>query len=193
LAVVGLYVGRFQPFHLGHLEVVKLILGKVDELVIVVGSAQFSHTRKNPFTAGERILMIRESLKDAGVNLGKVQITPVDDVNVHGVWVSHVTSYVGRYDVVFSNEPLTSQLFKEAGIKVEGIPFFSRGVYSATEIRRRLLLDQDWRALVPKSVSRIIDSIDGVNRIKMLFQTDNPTRTRSRSSKPRQTCQRPRD
>ncbi len=193
MAVVGLYVGRFQPFHLGHLEVVKLILGKVDELVIVVGSAQFSHTKKNPFTAGERILMIRESLKDAGVSLGNVQITPVDDVNVHGVWVSHVTSYVGRYDVVFSNEPLTSQLFKEEGIKVEGIPFFSRGVYSATEIRRRLLLDQDWRALVPKSVSKIIDSIDGVNRIKMLFQTDNPTRARSRSSKPRQTCQRPRD
>jgi len=193
LAVVGLYVGRFQPFHLGHLEVVKLILGKVDELVIVVGSAQFSHTKKNPFTAGERILMIRESLKDAGVSLGNVQITPVDDVNVHGVWVSHVTSYVGRYDVVFSNEPLTSQLFKEEGIKVEGIPFFSRGVYSATEIRRRLLLDQDWRALVPKSVSRIIDSIDGVNRIKMLFQTDNPTRARSRSSKPRHSCQRPRD
>jgi nicotinamide-nucleotide adenylyltransferase len=175
LAVVGLYVGRFQPFHLGHLEVVKLILEKVDELVIVVGSAQYSHTKKNPFTAGERILMIRESLKDAGVSLERVQVTPIDDVNVHGIWVSHVTSYTGRYDVVFSNDPLTSQLFKEAGVKVEGIPFFSREICSATEIRKRILIDQDWRALVPKSVGKIIDSIDGVKRVKMLFQTDNPS------------------
>ena len=174
MAVVGLYVGRFQPFHLGHLEVVKLILEKVDELVIVVGSAQYSHTKKNPFTAGERILMIRESLKDAGVSLEGVQITPIDDVNVHGIWVSHITSYTGCYEVVFSNDPLTSQLFKEAGVKVEGIPFFSREIYSATEIRKRILLDQDWRALVPKSVGKIIDSIDGVKRVKMLFQTDNP-------------------
>jgi len=34
----GLFVGRFQPFHKGHLRAVKDILGKVDELVIVVGS-----------------------------------------------------------------------------------------------------------------------------------------------------------
>ncbi|TMI56005.1 nicotinamide-nucleotide adenylyltransferase, partial [Candidatus Bathyarchaeota archaeon] len=40
----GLYVGRFQPFHLGHLEAVRHILSKVDELVVVVGSAHDSHT-----------------------------------------------------------------------------------------------------------------------------------------------------
>ena len=171
---VALYIGRFQPFHLGHLEVVKLILRRGIDLSIVIGSAQYSHTRKNPFTAGERIEMIRESLKDEKIRLGNVQIIPVADVNVHGVWVSHVTSYVGRYDLVFSNEPLTIQLFKEAGVKVEGIPFFSREVYSATEIRRRIISDGDWRALVPKSVSRIIDSVEGTERIKMLFQTDNP-------------------
>ena len=36
----GLYVGRFQPFHLGHLGAVKSILEDVEELVIVIGSAQ---------------------------------------------------------------------------------------------------------------------------------------------------------
>jgi len=46
----GLFVGRFQPFHLGHLGVVKDILNEVDELVIVVGSAQYSHRIDNPFT-----------------------------------------------------------------------------------------------------------------------------------------------
>lgn len=175
MAVVGLYIGRFQPFHLGHLEAVKLILRQADELVIVVGSAQYSHTRKNPFTAGERIMMIRESMKEAEISLERVQITPVPDVNVHGIWVAHVSSYVGKYDLVFSNDPLTSRLFREAGVKVEKIPFFNREVYSATEIRKRVLLNQDWRELVPRSASRIIDSVEGVDRIRMLFQTDNPT------------------
>ncbi|HLN89981.1 MAG TPA: adenylyltransferase/cytidyltransferase family protein, partial [Candidatus Binatia bacterium] len=52
----GLYVGRFQPFHLGHLDAIKYVLKEVDELVIVIGSAQYSHNSNNPFTAGERLV-----------------------------------------------------------------------------------------------------------------------------------------
>ncbi|TRO57714.1 nicotinamide-nucleotide adenylyltransferase [[Eubacterium] cellulosolvens] len=175
MTAVGLYIGRFQPFHLGHLEVVKLILRKVDELIIVVGSAQYSHTKSNPFTVGERIRMIRESLKEDKINLDRVQITPITDVNVHGIWVHHISLYVGKIDTVFSNDPLTSQLFNEAGFKVDSIPFFKREIYSATEIRNRILTDHNWRELVPKSVSNIIDSIKGVERMMILLHTDNPT------------------
>ena len=55
------------------------------------------------------------------------------------------------------------------------IPFFKREVYSATEIRNRILTDHNWRELVPKSVSNIIDSIKGVERMMTLLHTDNPT------------------
>ncbi|MGA3854978.1 adenylyltransferase/cytidyltransferase family protein, partial [Bacillus pumilus] len=60
----GFIIGRFQPFHKGHLEVIKKIAEEVDEIIIGIGSAQKSHTLENPFTAGERILMITQSLKD---------------------------------------------------------------------------------------------------------------------------------
>ncbi|MCL4518781.1 MAG: adenylyltransferase/cytidyltransferase family protein, partial [Thaumarchaeota archaeon] len=59
----GLFIGRFQPFHLGHLSTVKFALKHVKQLYILVGSSQKSHELKNPFTAGERILMIRNALK----------------------------------------------------------------------------------------------------------------------------------
>ena len=59
----GLIVGRFQPYHAGHHNSVKKILQEVDELVIVVGSSDNSHTVPNPFTAGERIEMISCCLK----------------------------------------------------------------------------------------------------------------------------------
>ena len=34
----ALYVGRFQPFHNGHLEVVRHILSRADELILVIGA-----------------------------------------------------------------------------------------------------------------------------------------------------------
>ena len=54
----GLYIGRFQPYHLGHQAVLESISEEMDEIVVVIGSAQESHTIDNPFTAGERMEMI---------------------------------------------------------------------------------------------------------------------------------------
>ena len=61
-------MGRFQPFHLGHLELVKQILDQCDEVIIAITSAQFNYLEKDPFTAGERIEMIHNSLKEANLD-----------------------------------------------------------------------------------------------------------------------------
>ena len=53
--VRGLLVGRLQPIHDGHMDVISRILAEVDEVIIGIGSAQLSHTLKDPFTAGERM------------------------------------------------------------------------------------------------------------------------------------------
>ena len=58
----GLYIGRFQPYHLGHQAVLEKIAEEMDEIVIVIGSAQESHTAENPFTSGERMEMIYAAL-----------------------------------------------------------------------------------------------------------------------------------
>ncbi|MBS7624140.1 MAG: nicotinamide-nucleotide adenylyltransferase [Candidatus Bathyarchaeia archaeon] len=168
----ALYVGRFQPFHLGHLEAVKYILNNAEEIIILVGSAQESHTLENPFTAGERVYMIRLALNEIGVNPSKYYIIPVIDVNVHSLWVSHVCSYTPKFDVVYSNEPLTRRLFIESGFRVESIPFFRREIYSATEIRRRILSDANWEELLPRSVAAYIREIGGIERLKDLAKTD---------------------
>ena len=170
----GLFVGRFQPFHLGHLAAIKYVLKKVDELVIVIGSAQYSHRRNNPFTAGERLVMVRKALEEAGVDCSKIWIVPVPDVHLHMLWVSSVEGYTPKFDVVYSNEPLTRRLFMEAGYKVESIPFHKRKFYSSTEVREELLKGENWEKLVPKSVADFIKEIDGINRLKDLVKTDKP-------------------
>lgn len=177
---VGIYIGRFQPFHMGHIEAIKYALKKVDELIIAIGSAQYSYTLDNPFTTGERITMIRKGLHESGIDAPKYQIIPIPDINIHTLWIAYVKSYTPKFDLVFSNEPLTSRLFKETGIKVENIPFFKRNIYSATEIRKRMISNEDWESLMPKSVSSYLTEIGGADRIIELARTDNPSIQKSK-------------
>lgn len=168
----GLVIGRFQPFHLGHLHAIKEILKKIDEVVIVVGSAQYSHRLDNPFTAGERISMIRAALNEENILLSRCWIVPVPDIHLHALWVPQVTSYTPRFSVVYSNSPLTCRLFKEARFEVKPIPFYKRSLYSATDIRQRIIKNQKWKSLVPKAVANYIKEINGAERLRELSKTD---------------------
>ena len=60
----GLLIGRMQPVHNGHIQIIEKTLNFVDEVVIGIGSAQLSHELKDPFTAGERIMMMTQALDD---------------------------------------------------------------------------------------------------------------------------------
>ncbi len=172
MAETGLYIGRFQPFHLGHLEVVKHVLEKVGRIIIVIGSAQYSHTLENPFTAGERLTMIKRALDEAEISPTKYLVVPIPDMNVHKLWVAQVVSQTPEFHIVYSNEPLTVTLFVEAGFKVEAIPFFSREEYSATEIRKRMINRQEWSTLVPRSVAEYVREIKGDARLRNLSGSD---------------------
>ena len=168
----ALYVGRFQPFHLGHLEAIQDVLKEVEELVIVIGSAQYSHNMVNPFTAGERLIMVRRALQEAKVDYSRLWVVPVPDVHLHMLWVSALEGYTPRFDIVYSNEPLTRRLFMESGYEVKSIPFFQRKIYTSSLVREKMLKGKNWTHLVPKSVAEFIKEIDGVNRLRDLSRTD---------------------
>jgi len=169
---VGLLVGRFQPFHLGHLEAVKYALRRVDYLYIVVGSAQRSHERDNPFTAAERIAMIKGALDGSSVNPSKWMAIPIADADSHSLWVSTVESMVPKFDVVFTNDALTFLLFKEEGIDVKAVPYLDRSKYSATNVRDRILERKDWESLVPMQVAKLVKKFGGVERVRALMRKD---------------------
>uniref|UniRef100_A0A7C2ZR91 Nicotinamide-nucleotide adenylyltransferase n=1 Tax=Ignisphaera aggregans TaxID=334771 RepID=A0A7C2ZR91_9CREN len=162
----GVYPGRFQPPHLGHLHTIKWALDKVDELIIVVGTAQESHTLSNPFTAGERIVMIKEGLRDFNIDLNRVYIVPVADIYMNAVWVHYVAMLVPSFRYAISRNPLVVRLFKEAGYDVLIPPAYNRELYNSTRIRKLILQgNSEWKKLVSPSIARIIESIDGVSRI----------------------------
>ncbi|RLI88773.1 MAG: nicotinamide-nucleotide adenylyltransferase [Archaeoglobales archaeon] len=167
----GFFIGRFQPYHFGHHEVIRRILEEVDELIIGIGSAQESHTLENPFTAGERILMISKAIEE--LNTGKrIYIVPLEDIYRNSLWVSHVRSMVPPFEVVYSNNPLVIRLFREAGFKVISTKLYRRFEYQGTEIRKRMLNGEDWESLVPRAVAEVIKEIDGIGRIREIANRD---------------------
>lgn len=168
----GLLVGRMQPVHEGHLQVIKSILKEVDEVIIGIGSAQLSHTLKDPFTAGERVMMLTKALSENNINASKYYIIPVQDVACNSIWVAHLKMLTPPFKYIYSGNPLVQRLFLEAGYKVTQPPLFNREIYSGTEVRRRMLTNEDWKSLVPSSVVEVINEIDGISRIKHLSRDE---------------------
>ncbi len=58
----GIYIGRFQPFHLGHLRTLNLALEKTKQVILILGSHRVAADTRNPWRSPERIAMIQSCL-----------------------------------------------------------------------------------------------------------------------------------
>ncbi|MEM0286701.1 MAG: nicotinamide-nucleotide adenylyltransferase [Nitrososphaerota archaeon] len=164
----SLFVGRFQPLHLGHLTAIEYALKHSDRLIILVGSAEKSFELRNPFTAGERVEMLYLTLKAKDI-ISRVLIIPIPDVENHMLWVPFVESIVPPFQKVFSNDYLTVALFRMHGYEVEEVPLYRREELMATEVRRRMASGGNWAPLVPHQVYDYLMKNKGEERVKQLW------------------------
>jgi len=165
-------MGRFQPFHLGHLDLVKQILSECDEVVIAITSSQFNYLEKDPFTASERIEMIHQALKEATVDLSKCFIIPIENQFNIVTWASYLKSILPQFNKVYSGNEYVSMLLADAGVQVIAPKFLDRDRYNATNIRNLIAEDKDWQNFVPSAVTNVIKKINGVNRLKIISKSD---------------------
>jgi nicotinamide-nucleotide adenylyltransferase len=170
--VTGLIVGRFQPFHRGHLALVEDLrrAHPAATLLLAVGSAQESFTQDNPFTAGERVEMIQRALSEALVD-GYLPV-PVPDIHQHTQWVAYLRGLLPEFDVVYTNNPLTRLLFERERFRVESPPLVERRKFQGVVVRRRLLEGKNWQSLVPKAVARYLEEIGAPDRLQRIAQRD---------------------
>lgn len=166
----AILLGRFQPFHRGHVSVAEYALDRYGELVLTIGSAQQSYSFANPFTGGERYLMAQQALSSFS---HQVAIVPVPDINRYGMYPHHVSDLCPPFDVVLSNKALIREIFGAAGYRIEDAPEYERERYSGTVIRHKMAQgDEAWRDLVPADVEAIIDDIDGAERVRRLYESE---------------------
>lgn len=175
----GLMLGRFQPFHNGHISLTKQILSECDELVIIIGSAQFNFIDRDPFSAGERVMMICEALKEAEIDLSRCYIIPVANDENNARWLAYLRSMVPPFDVFYSGNDFVKYLVlsQDSHIVIKNPTFAKKEEYNGTYIRHLMQVGMPWKHLVPHAVEKIIQQVGGIERIKMLAGSDsNPQR-----------------
>ena len=162
----GLLIGRFQPFHLGHLSAIQFALSKVDKLWIGLGSSNKPIEKDNPFTATERKEMILSSIDSSMKE--KISIYFIPDVDNHVRWIEKIDTIVPSFEIVFSNDDLTKNLYAKRSTKISSIPFSNREILSGTRIRDLIVSDQKWDDLVPNGTKNFLISIGAKDRLKDL-------------------------
>jgi len=166
----ALFIGRFQPFHLGHGRILELMLEEYEEAVLVIGSAEESYTERNPFTGGERVEMILRAAGEMNVR-DRVVPVPVRDINRYDLWVDHVVSLTPPFQAVFTNNHITELLFSEKGFKIVKTGPIKREDYSGTRIRALMAEGEThWRDLVPPAVLQYLDEIGAERRVRRIYK-----------------------
>ncbi|MND39685.1 Bifunctional NMN adenylyltransferase/Nudix hydrolase [compost metagenome] len=86
------FIGRFQPFHLAHMQTIEIALQQSHYVVLALGSAQMERNIKNPFLAIEREQMV---LSNFSLDEQKrIKFVHVVDVYNDEKWVKQVKSLV---------------------------------------------------------------------------------------------------
>jgi len=162
----GLLIGRFQPFHLGHLEALQFALSKVDKLWVGLGSSNKPIEKNNPFTAEQRKEMILSSIDDSMKE--RISIYFIPDLDNHMRWIEKIDTIVPKFDIIFSNDELTNHLYSKRNIQVLPIPFLNRESLSGTNIRDLIISDQKWDDLVPDGTRNFLKNSNAKEHLKNL-------------------------
>ncbi len=89
MSKIAVFLGRFQPFHIGHMSVVeKIFQSDFERLLLVIGSAEKFGTDENPWNVQEREKIIRASIP---LELQeKIDITSLADVPDDDMWCENL-------------------------------------------------------------------------------------------------------
>ena len=159
----GLLVGRFQPFHIGHVEAIRFALVRCESLWLCIGSSNAKLEARNPFSASERKEMIELSLPDD--LLSRVQIYEIPDFDDHEKWMKAIDAIVPDYDIVYTNDTQSAQIFLEHDKDIVGINFVDRQYLEGSKIRPLIASGNDLRLLVPDGTLQVLEKIGAKVRL----------------------------
>lgn len=145
---VGLVIGRFQPFHLGHKFLIDESLKLCDYIILGIGSSNKSDD-KNPYSADKRLKFLtkfirEEKIEDRVLKIVKLHDNPDDDV-----WFENLLMQTGKFDVTIGNNPWNNGIIERHGIPAVIIGFYKRKILEGIKIRRLMKNNKDWENRVP--------------------------------------------
>lgn len=162
---VALFIGRFQPFHNGHLYSLNKSLELADEVIVGIGSSQESATEDNPWDFETRKKMV-ESLR--GLSLQVVAIPDVHDDKKWGNLIMDIIEQAGyepNQVVAVGNNDWTNRILKAIGVSVYESGLYNRDELEGIKIRAmREDGDLSWKVRVPETVVKCLEEYDKSNK-----------------------------
>lgn len=159
------FVGRFQPFHRGHLSVIVDLLEKFDQVLVVIGSADKFRTPENPFTVGERHAMVKATLDDLGVASDRFKVVPLPDIGDDAKWPKHLAAVCPPFTTVaITDNPKVAALF-EKNTKKKVLKTKMKYRISATVVREAILQGEDLAKYLPAPVVAFLQKIGAARKI----------------------------
>ncbi len=168
---VGVVLGRFQPFHNGHLSYFLLALKNTKSLIIGITTPGKKPTRyepknplrfgkeNNPFSFSQRREMIKAALKTRGVNLKRIRFIHFMPQKLK-IWQSQVPSSATYFLILRPSDSKQVSEMKAQGLNIKILKVIKEDKYKGFNVRRLLKDDSNWEALVPKPVA------DYINRLR---------------------------
>jgi len=158
---LGLFIGRFQPFHKGHMHALRYALSSCDRVVIGIGSSQEHGTDDNPIPADKRERIIRAALRGSGIASRRVALMRIPDFGDNEAWFRYIMKERKGIEVVFSRTRIVRRIFAGHGIPVIAPAWHRRRTLMATRIREMMKSGKRWQDRVPRSAVREIASHEG--------------------------------
>ncbi len=116
----GVFIGRFQPLHIGHEHVIRQALDRVDRLIVLVGSANVARDPRNPFTFDERAHMLRSAFA-YDHSQGRLVIEPLDDhLYSDTAWTAEVQRRVHQIVLAEGNDGFAANGLDDFDIRLAG-------------------------------------------------------------------------
>jgi nicotinamide-nucleotide adenylyltransferase len=171
---VVLIIGRFQPLHLGHIDLIKKYSNLGYFVKIGIGSVTKPCDFKNPLSFRERANIIRKALKENKIKNYKMY--GILDIPKNNHYASHVSKIVGEYDLVITGNMLVKNIFlkycsSSGRCKVN---YFDEKIkrikgISAKDIRKNWIMDKTSGKELLKSTSKHLKKIKFSDRLKEIY------------------------
>lgn len=161
----ALFIGRFQPFHNGHLYSLKKCLKIAEKVKIVVAKNNVSGTEDDPWDYKLRKQMVCAVIRKERMEERVARIVSCPDYPSDKRWLTEIKSRAGEFEVVVSNNDWVLSIFREAGYKVYESGLYRREELEGVKIRQLMRKGSDpsadlgqglWKERVPSEVVKLI-------------------------------------
>ncbi len=152
----ALVIGRFQPFHQGHVFLIESALDLAQNVSICIGSANIIND-DNPFPYEKRLRMVEEAIAHNNWSLSISHIIPSDDIPDDAEWLNDIVKKLPPIDLVVGNNDWVNGICKAADYPVKELEMHNRTIYEGKTIRRLMREhNHTWKTYVPDYIAEII-------------------------------------